>query len=55
MLNLLLVRLGYPPAIILKSHRERYLDAMQKADTGEFAPTGEMIARAIYDLSLIHI
>jgi len=48
-LNLVLVRLGYPPAIILKSHRERYLDAMQKADSGDFAPLGEMIARAIYD------
>lgn len=48
-LNLVLVRLGYPPAIILKSHRQRYLDAMQKADSGDFAPLGEMIARAIYD------
>jgi hypothetical protein len=48
-LNLVLVRLGYPPAIILKSHRQRYLDAMQKADSGDYAPLGEMIARAIYD------
>lgn len=48
-LNLVLVRLGYPPAIFLKSHRARYLDAMQKADSGDCAPLGEMIARAIYD------
>lgn len=48
-LNLILVRLGYPPAIILKSHRQRYLDAMQKADGNDFGPLGEMIARAIYD------
>lgn len=48
-MNLLLVRVGYPPAIILKSRRERYLDAMQRADAGDFAPLGEMIARAIYD------
>lgn len=48
-LNLVLVRLGYPPAIILKSHRQRYLDAMQKADSGDFAPLGEMVARAVYD------
>jgi len=48
-LNLLLVRLGYPPAIILKSRREHYLDAMRKADSGDFSPLGEMIARAIYD------
>lgn len=48
-MNLMLVRLGYPPAVILKSRRDRYLDAMQKADSGDFAPLGEMIARAIYD------
>lgn len=48
-MNLMLVRLGYPPAVILKSRRDRYLDAMQKADSDDFAPLGEMIARAIYD------
>ena len=48
-LNLMLVRLGYPPAIIVKSRRQRYLDAMQKADAEDSAPLGEMIARAIYD------
>lgn len=47
LLNLILVRLGYPPAIILKSHRDRYLTAMQRADAGDFGPLGEMIARAI--------
>ncbi|MFM8155361.1 MAG: Fic family protein [Actinomycetes bacterium] len=48
-LNLILVRLGFPPAIILKSRREHYLSAMQRADSGDFGPLGEMIARAIYD------
>lgn len=48
-LNLILVRLGYPPAIFLKSHRDRYLRAMERADGGDFSPLGEMIARAIYD------
>ena len=48
-LNLMLIRLGYPPAIFLKSHRQRYLDAMQRGDAGDFAPLGEMIARAIYE------
>lgn len=48
-LNLMLVRLGYPPAIILKSRREAYLSAMQKADNGDISPLGEMIARAIHD------
>ena len=48
-LNLILVRLGYPPAIILKSQRDRYLSAMRRADSGDFRPLGEMIARAIYE------
>jgi len=48
-LNLMLVRLGYPPAIFLKAQRQRYLDAMHKADEGDYAPLGEIIARAIYD------
>lgn len=32
LLNLLLVRSGYPPAIILKQDRERYLAALRRAD-----------------------
>lgn len=48
-LNLILVRLGYPPVIIFKTQRERYLDAMQKADAGDAGPLGEIIARAMFD------
>jgi len=48
-LNLMLVRLGYPPAVILKEQRPRYLDAMQAADRGEYGPLGELIARGVYD------
>ncbi len=46
-LNLLLVRLGYPPAIVFKNERTKYLDAMRKADRGEDGPLGELIARAV--------
>jgi hypothetical protein len=35
-LNLVLVRLGYPPVIVLKQQRAQYLAAMQKADEGDF-------------------
>ena len=49
LLNLILVRFGYPPAIIYKRDRSRYLDALRKADRGEFGPLGEMLARAILD------
>lgn len=49
LLNLLLVRLGYPPVIILKRQREAYLTAMQRADAGDYGARGELIARAMYD------
>ena len=48
-LNLLLVRLGYPPAIIYKNQRARYLDALRRADHGDQGALGELIARAILD------
>lgn len=48
-LNLLLVRLGYPPAIIYKGDRRRYLQALRRSDKGDLGPLGEFIARAILD------
>jgi hypothetical protein len=48
-LNLLLVRLGYPPAIIYKQQRARYLKALRRADGGDCGELGELIARAILD------
>jgi len=48
-LNLLLVRLGYPPAIILKRDRRRYLAALRSADQGDHGPLAELLARAILD------
>ncbi|MDH3500676.1 MAG: Fic family protein [Acidimicrobiia bacterium] len=48
-LNLLLVRSGYPPAIITKRQRKTYLAALQQADRGEPGALGELIARAVLD------
>jgi len=48
-LNLVLVRLGYPPAIIYKGDRTRYLAALRRADGGDPGPLGELLARAILD------
>lgn len=39
--NLLLVRLGYPSAIIFKGDRPRYLTALESADRGDHGPLGE--------------
>ncbi|HEY0167698.1 MAG TPA: Fic family protein [Jatrophihabitans sp.] len=47
LLNLVLARLGYPPAIIFKNERTKYLTAMRKADNGHCGPLGEHIARAV--------
>lgn len=48
-LNLILVRLGYPPVVIFKRQRDAYLSAMQRADRGDYGALGELIARAMYD------
>lgn len=49
LLNLVLVRLGYPPVIVLKRERASYLAALQRADQGDYGLLGELLARAMYD------
>jgi Fic family protein len=48
-LNLILVRLGYPPAIVFKKQRQAYLTALQKSDLSDHGALGEIIARAMLD------
>lgn len=47
LLNLLLVRHGYPPAIVLKRDRTRYLAALGRADAGDPGSLAELLARAV--------
>lgn len=49
LLNLTLTRLGWPPAIILKEQRARYLRALGRADHGDYRPLAELIARSVID------
>lgn len=49
LMNLILVRLGYPPAVIYKRQRSQYLNALAKADAGDAGRIGEILARAILD------
>jgi len=49
LLNLLLVRLGYPPAVIYTRDRNRYLRALRRADNGDPGPLGELVARSVTD------
>ena len=48
-LNLILVRLGWPPVIILRKNREKYLKALAKADAGDMGPLAEQICRSVID------
>jgi hypothetical protein len=48
-LNLMLGRMFYPPAVINKRDRMKYLKALDRADKGDPCPLGELLAR-----SLIH-
>jgi Fic family protein len=48
-LNLILVRLGLPPAIILKSRRKQYLKALDQADQDNHTPLAAIIAKAVID------
>lgn len=46
-LTMLLVQNGYPPAIIYKGERKRYLAALQRADEGDPGSLGELLARSV--------
>lgn len=48
-LNLMLVRFGYPPAIIYNRDRDRYLNALDRADKGDPSALAELIARSVID------
>jgi fido (protein-threonine AMPylation protein) len=43
----LLVRTGYPPAIIEKDERQSYLKALKRADEGDCGPLTELLARSV--------
>jgi len=49
LLNLLLLRLGYPPAIVYLRDRARYLRALRSADVGDSGPLGELLVRSVLD------
>ena len=46
-LNLMLVRLGYPPAIIYKKDRLKYLKGLDRADKGDPCQLGDLLARSV--------
>ncbi len=46
-MNLLLQKHGYPPAIILKNDRKKYYDALNKANNGDFEKIVLLVLQAI--------
>lgn len=46
-MNIVLMRKGFPLAIILKNDRKKYYDVLQKADDGDVAPLALFIAQAV--------
>ena len=46
-MNLLLMRDGFPPAIILSNDRKKYYDALNKANSGDYNKLNLLIAQAL--------
>jgi fido (protein-threonine AMPylation protein) len=46
-LNFMLIQRGYPPAVILATHRDRYLRALRTADRGNAGPLSEVVAGSV--------
>src|SRR5437868_9443651 len=47
LLNLMLMREGYPPALLLKDWRIRYIHALNEGNTGQYAPLVNLIGQAV--------
>jgi len=47
MMNLILMRAGYPPAIIAQSDRQQYYRVLAQADAGRTAPLVNFVGRAV--------
>jgi Fic family protein len=47
LLNLMLMRAHYPPALLLRNWRIGYLQALDAADTGNYNPLANLIGRAV--------
>ncbi|MBX0327398.1 Fic family protein [Oscillochloris sp. ZM17-4] len=47
LLNLLLLRAGFPPALLLQEWRLGYLEALSQADRGRYGPLLNLVGRAV--------
>lgn len=49
LMNLILIKKGFPPAIIENEKRRKYIETLAAADTGELAPFVEFVAESCVD------
>lgn len=47
LLNLMLMREGYPPALLLREWRARYISALDTGNTGIYTPLANLIGQAV--------
>jgi Fic family protein len=47
LLSLMLLQDGYPPALVLREWRPRYIQALQQAHIGEYAPLVNLVGLAV--------
>jgi Fic family protein len=47
LLNLMLMQEGYPPALLLREWRVRYINALDGANTGSYTPLANLIGQAV--------
>jgi len=47
LMNLILLRAGYPPCYILNAERKKYIDSLERAHKGDMQPFFNIVARAI--------
>jgi len=47
LLNLMLIQDGYPPALVLREWRPRYIQALQQAYVGEYSPLVDLVGLAV--------
>jgi Fic family protein len=55
LMNLVLLRFGYPIAVIQRVDRKKYLDALSKADTGDLKSIARVIASAVEQSLDLHL
>lgn len=54
-MNLLMMRSGYPPAVLRKEDRKKYYDCLKKADSGNLGPFVNFIGKAVDESLTLYI